>query len=109
LESSAGNIAQHHAVAIKNTPDAELAAVATRDKDRGDAFISKHGGMLYADYHNLLARDDVNAITICTPPDLHAPMTIDAAAAGKHVLCEKPMARTTDECDAMIAACARAG
>ncbi len=105
----AGNIARFHAAAIKNTPDAELVAAATRNAERGQAFVAEHGGSLYADYHDLLARNDLDAVTLCTPPDLHAPMTIDAATAGKHVLCEKPMARTTDECDAMIAACERAG
>jgi predicted dehydrogenase len=104
-----GNIAPHHAVAIKNTAGAELVAVATRNPERGNAFVQEHGGTFYADYRDVLARADVNAVAICTPHDLHAPMTIDAARAGKHVLCEKPMARTVAECDAMIAACERAG
>jgi len=104
-----GNIAPHHAVAIKNTTGAELVAVATRNSERGNAFTCEHGGTLYADYRDLLARAEVDAVAICTPHDLHAPMTIDAAAAHKHILVEKPMARNVAECDAMIAACERAG
>jgi len=104
-----GNIAPIHAAAIKGTPDAELVAVATRNPERGRAFVAEHGGTWYADYRDLLARDGVHAVTLCTPHDLHLPMTLDAAAAGKHVLCEKPMARTVTECDAMIAACEKAG
>lgn len=104
-----GNIAPVHAAAIQGTPGAELVAVATRNPERGQAFTAKHGGTWYADYRELLAQADVDAVSICTPHDLHLPMTIDAAAAGKHILCEKPMARTAAECDAMIAACERAG
>jgi UDP-N-acetyl-2-amino-2-deoxyglucuronate dehydrogenase len=104
-----GNIAPVHAAAIKGTPGAELVAVATRSLERGRAFTAEHGGTWHADYRELLARGDVDVVTVCTPHDLHAPMTLDAAAAGKHVLCEKPMARTTAECDAMIAACEQAG
>lgn len=104
-----GNIAPHHAAAIKQTGDAELAAVCTRDATRGEAFVREHGGKLYADYHDLLAHSDVDIVAICTPHDLHAPMTIAAAVAHKHVLVEKPMARNVAECDAMIDACERAG
>ncbi len=104
-----GNIAPLHAEAIKNTTDAQLVAVATRDQTRGKAFADKYGCDLNADYHDLIARPDTNVIAICTPHYLHAPMTIDSASAGKHVLCEKPMARSTAECDAMISACERGG
>ena len=75
----------------------------------GRAFAAEHGGAWFADYRELLARSGAEAVSICTPHDLHAPMTVAAAAAGLHVLCEKPMARTAAECDAMIEACDRAG
>lgn len=104
-----GNIAPLHALAIQALPEAQLMAVATQNAERGKAFAEKYGGVWYADYAELLQQPDVDAVAICTPHDLHAPMTIAAAQAGKHVLCEKPMARTTAECDAMIDACDRAG
>ena len=104
-----GNIAPLHALAIQTLPEAELVAVATRNAERGQAFAEKYGGVWQPDYAELLQRPDVDVVAICTPHDLHAPMTIAAAQAGKHVLCEKPMARTTAECDAMIEACDRAG
>jgi len=103
-----GNIAPLHATAIKSTPDAELIATATRNPARGAGFVKEHGGALYADYRDLIARDDVDVVAICTPHDLHLPMAIDAAAAHKHVLVEKPLARNVAECDAIIAACERA-
>ncbi len=67
------------------------------------------GADCYDNYQALLARTDVDAVAICTPHNLHLPMTQAAAAAGKHVLCEKPMAPSVEECDAMIDACKRAG
>lgn len=104
-----GNIAPLHALAIQALPEAELVAVATRNAERGQAFAEKCGGQWHADYAELLQRPEVDVVAICTPHDLHAPLTIAAAQAGKHVLCEKPMARTTAECEAMIEACDRAG
>ncbi len=104
-----GNIAPIHAAAIRGVPGAELVAVATRQEGRGRAFTAEHGGTWYADYRELLAQAQADVVAICTPHDLHAPMTLAAAQAGAHVLCEKPMARNVAECDAMIAACDRAG
>lgn len=60
------------------------------------------------DYRDLLARDDIHAVVIATPTSLHREIAVAAAAAGKHILCEKPLAMSEDECDAMIAAAARA-
>jgi len=57
----------------------------------------------------LLKRDDVQAVLIATPNDLHCEQTLAAAAAGKHVFCEKPMALSVADCDRMIAACQQAG
>ena len=61
------------------------------------------------EYADLLARTDVDAVLIATPHSLHLEQVIQAAAAGKHVLVEKPMATSVADCDAMIAACNEAG
>lgn len=105
----AGSIAPIHAAAIAHTPEARLVAVAARDPARGQAFAEKYACAWHAGYDALLARDDIDVVTVCTPHNLHRPVTLAAAAAGKHVLVEKPMALNTAECDAMIAACAQAG
>jgi UDP-N-acetyl-2-amino-2-deoxyglucuronate dehydrogenase len=104
-----GNIAPVHAAAIHAIPGAQLTAVATRNPERGQAFATEHGAAWHGDYREVLARPDVDVVAIASPHNLHLPMTVDAAAAGKHVLCEKPMARTAAECDEMIDACDRAG
>ncbi|MBI3828631.1 MAG: Gfo/Idh/MocA family oxidoreductase [Planctomycetes bacterium] len=74
-------------------------------KDAGQ----KAGAPHFTDVAKLLERDDVDAVVISTPHFLHAPLTIQAAKAGKHVACEKPIACTLEEADAMIAACKATG
>lgn len=64
---------------------------------------------VYADYRDALARDDIDAVVICSPNVDHCRMTLDAARAGKHVLCEKPLALTLAEADEMIRVCREAG
>lgn len=64
---------------------------------------------VHTDYQELLARPDVAAVIVASPQFLHADMTVAAAAAGKHVFCEKPMATNVADCDRMIAAVERAG
>ncbi len=60
------------------------------------------------DWRELIARDDIDVVDVCTPGDSHAEIAIAALAAGKHVLCEKPLANTVDEARAMVAAAAKA-
>ena len=104
-----GNIAPLHAVAIQNTPNAQLVAVCTRDETRGRAFVEEFGSEYFPSYRDILARDEVDAVSLCTPHDLHAPMALAAASAHKHILVEKPMARNLKECDTMMDAARRAG
>ena len=104
-----GFVAKLHAEAIGHVPDAEVVAVASATKAHAEAFASEHGlAHAFTDYRELLRLPDLDAITIACPNDLHAPVAIDAAAAGKHVICEKPLALNLDECDAMIEACRKA-
>lgn len=88
----------------------ELVAVADVRFEVAEAAATRYGAdAAYGDYRQLLARADVDLIDICTPEFLHAEQTVAAAAAGKHVLCEKPMAASVAEADAMLDACRRAG
>jgi UDP-N-acetyl-2-amino-2-deoxyglucuronate dehydrogenase len=105
----AGMVARYHAAAIERTPGARLVAICRSDPARAEETATQFGVPCLADYMALLARDDVDAVCICTPSGLHAGQTIAAARAGKHVLVEKPIALTLADADAMIGACAQAG
>lgn len=87
----------------------QLVAVMRRDRERAADFARRHGvPRFYADAEALIADPEVNAIYVATPPSTHMLYARMAAAAGKPVYVEKPMARTHGECQEMIAACAAA-
>ena len=84
---------------------AEMTAVCGHDEQRTAAAAQKLGWQSYeTDWHALIERDDIDVIDICTPGDSHAQIAIAALRAGKHVLCEKPLANTVDEARAMTSA-----
>jgi len=82
-----------------------LAAICGRDKAATGAAAARLGwAAVETDWRALIARDDVQLVDISAPGDLHAPIAIAALQAGKHVLCEKPLANTLAEAEAMAAA-----
>lgn len=83
-----------HARIYTELPNAELIAIAEVDPARREAAAKRFGCEAYADYAQLLTRDDIHAISICTPDLMHVEPAIAAARAGKAVLLEKPMAHT---------------
>jgi D-xylose 1-dehydrogenase (NADP+, D-xylono-1,5-lactone-forming) len=88
----------------------EVVAVGSRDRARGDAFAAEYGiGRVHAGYDDLLADPDVEAVYIPLPNSLHVPWSVRALEAGKHVLCEKPLARRTADAEAAFDAAERAG
>jgi myo-inositol 2-dehydrogenase / D-chiro-inositol 1-dehydrogenase len=90
--------------------EVDVVAVASPTPGHAEAFARRHDiARSYADYRELLRDRDVEMIWVTAPNDLHAPIAIEAARAGKHVVCEKPLCLTLDEADAMIDACDRAG
>lgn len=105
----AGAILRRHALACLSLPEhARLAAVADIDRERAEAGRRLYGfAAACQDYRELLARDDVDVVTIGTRPNLHAEPLIEAIGRGKHVLCEKPIAHTLAAADEIIAACDR--
>ncbi len=95
-------------------PDLEyqpvLQAVCSRREEKVKAFATQWGFASYeTDWRKLIARDDIDAVDICTPNHLHAEIAIAAAEAGKIVLTEKPLARSLDEAKAMVDAVTKAG
>jgi predicted dehydrogenase len=84
---------------------AEMTAVCGHDEQRTAAAAQQLGWQSYeTDWHALIERDDIDVVDICTPGDSHAEIAIAALRAGKHVLCEKPLANTVDEARSMTSA-----
>lgn len=99
-----GTHAQCHAA----LPNSELVAVCDVEKDRREKFAETYGATPYASLDEMLAAD-IDMVDLCLPTYLHRNAVEAAAAAKKHVLCEKPMGMTAAECDSMIAAVEKAG
>lgn len=102
-----GDIAQKRvAPALRDLSTCELVAVSRRQAELAESFAKTFGARKwFATWHELMRDPEIEAVYIATPPGCHAAKTIAAAEAGKHVLCEKPMAMDVEECDRMIAAC----
>jgi predicted dehydrogenase len=91
---------------MRDSPGCELLAVARARADRTAEFArSFAASRSYGRWQDLVCDPDLDAVYVATPVHLHAEQTIAAAEAGRHVLCEKPMAMNVAECDRMIAAC----
>lgn len=96
--------------AIRAADRAELLAVASRDRARAEAYAFEWGiPRSHGSYEALLADPDVDVVYVSLPNSLHAGWTVRAARAGKHVLCEKPLALSVAECDQIIEAARSAG
>ena len=105
-----GFAASLHAQGLQQVRDVEIVAAASRDAEHAWVFARTFGiGHAFIDYKDMLEGDLVDAITVACPNDLHYEVTQAAAAAGKHVLVEKPMALSLSQCDGMIRACRDAG
>jgi len=103
-------IGRLHASAYKKCADAELQAICDIDVERGKRAAEEFGvADFYQHYEEMLLDDEIDAIDICTPNYLHAPMAIAAFKAGKHVLCEKPISTNAADARAMVEAGKKAG
>lgn len=103
----AGAVAGYHvnaAAALGVT----IAAVCDLNEEAALA-VAPPGARVFTDYREMLEHGELDAVIVNTPHALHAPMTVEAAASGLHVLVEKPMATTLDDCDRMVQAHERAG
>jgi predicted dehydrogenase len=94
------------APALRDSKICDLVAVNRADYKKAEPFARRFGAKkAYRNWEELVADEEIEAVYVSTPVYLHAPMTVAAAEAGKHVLCEKPMALTVAECDQMIESC----
>ena len=97
-----GKIAQvRHLPEYAANPDVQIAALTDLNEERTRELASRYGAKAYASAVELLADPSIDAVSICSANNSHAEMTIAALKAGKHVLCEKPMATTLEDCEAM--------
>lgn len=97
-----------HAPEYAENPNCQLAAFFDVVPERAKALAEQYGGVAYDSIEALLA-SDVDAVSVCVANAYHAQASIQALKAGKHVLCEKPMATTPEDCEAMVAAAKAAG
>ena len=105
-----GKIAQvRHIPEYADHPEAVLLGFYDINLDRAGELAEKYGGTAYDTVESLLANPEIQVVSICAANFAHAELTIAALRAGKHVLCEKPMAITLAECEAMVAEAKKAG
>ncbi|KMM37175.1 Gfo/Idh/MocA family protein [Guptibacillus hwajinpoensis] len=105
-----GSIAQHrHLPEYAANKQIEVAAVCDIVKTRADEIAALYGAVSYESVEELLQNKEINAVSVCTPNYLHAPISIAALKAGKHVLCEKPMATSREDAEQMIEAARESG
>lgn len=101
--------AHSYAQVLTQRTDTVLVGIADHDPERAQQMGERYGAPVFASYEALLASPEIEAVVICSENARHRALTEMAAQAGKHVLCEKPLATAVEDGEAMIAACRHAG
>jgi predicted dehydrogenase len=105
-----GSIAQYrHLPEYEANPYVQIVAVCDSNKKRAKEVANKYGVNMYTDYNELINCEELDAVSVCTPNDLHASISIVALQSGIHVLCEKPMATSKKDAEMMIEAAEKSG
>lgn len=104
-----GMIAKFHAKALQDLEHVELVGAASRSASSATEFAANHGIRAFDSITDLIQSDEIDAVSICSPSGAHLEAALQAAAAGKHVVIEKPLEVTLERCDQIIQACDRAG
>jgi len=105
----AGLQARRRAPVLRDFPDTELVVISAAHLKSAQRLADSMGCQAAVGWEAVVERDDVDAVLVCTPPHLHAVISIAAMRRGKHVLCEKPLARTLEEAESMVAAARQSG
>ncbi len=104
-----GKVGAIHARVLHQLPESDLVAVCDTSAERAKALAQQYGGAAFDDLAQMLTQAQPQVVCVATPHPLHASVTIASAKAGAHVLVEKPLAATLNDCDAMMAATQAAG
>jgi predicted dehydrogenase len=104
-----GDMGFLRASALTGSPWMHLLVVSDLDQGRARRAAGESGAEIQGDWKTVVRRPELDAIMICTPPDLHAEMCMEALRAGKHVLCEKPLARSPEECRRILEVAEKSG
>jgi UDP-N-acetyl-2-amino-2-deoxyglucuronate dehydrogenase len=104
-----GKITDIHASALVNLPESSFTAVCGRGKEKTESYASRYGIKAYTDVSEMVLKEQIDVVIICTPHPNHKEPTIAALEAGANVLIEKPLASSLEDCDAMIEASKRCG
>lgn len=100
---------KRHVPEYQANPCAEISAWFDVLSEKAEAMANAHGGRVFSDWRELIQSGACDAVSVCTPNDSHAEIAIYALEHGLHVLCEKPMATSIEQCAAMVAAARRSG
>jgi UDP-N-acetyl-2-amino-2-deoxyglucuronate dehydrogenase len=99
-----GKVSDLHAAAIKITPEAQFVAVYSRNREKAARYGEKYGVQGFIDIEEMIASTGAEAVIVCTPHPAHRNAAVIAAAAGAHVLVEKPLASSLKDCDEILEA-----
>ncbi len=107
--SGCGKVAHLHARALVNARNSDFRAVCSRSAGKGREFASGYGVSSYTDIGEMVNREKLDVVVICTPHPAHREPAVAAMMAGAHVMVEKPLASSLEDCDAMIATAEKTG
>jgi len=92
-----------HVPAIREVPEVSIDAIADVNRDQVERFGRRHGiEKRYTNYHSMLAECDIDSVLVCTPPQTHSQIVLDAIDWGLHILCEKPFVSSVSELDPIV-------
>ena len=95
---------RRHAPEYAENPDVQIAGFFDVVRERAESLVHRYGGRIYDSYQSMLADREIDAVSMCVANRYHAPIALEALNAGKHVLCEKPMATSLEDAERMIRA-----
>jgi len=99
-----GKVTDLHAAALSKLPESQFTAVCSSNREKAGTFAGKYKIKAYTDVAEMVRKEKIDVVTICTPHPFHRAPAIQAIEAGAHVLVEKPFASSLEDCDAVLAA-----